>query len=55
MILKLLIGFYRWLWSLPPFDTTDGMMGEILFFGAILDILAIVGIIGVIITKATDK
>lgn len=55
MILKLLIEFYRWLWNLPPFDTTDVMMGSILFFGALLDMLAIVGIVGVIITKYTNR
>ena len=49
MILKLLIEFYRWLWNLPPFDTTDVMMGAILFFGALLDILAVIGIIASII------
>lgn len=51
MILKLLIVFYRWLWNLPPLDTTDTMMGLILFFGALLDIMAIVGIIGLIVTN----
>lgn len=51
MILKLLIVYYRWLWNLPPFDTTIVGMGCILFFGAMLDIIAIVGIIGLIITN----
>jgi hypothetical protein len=55
MILKLLIEFYRWLWDLPPFDTADVMMGAILFFGALFDIFAIVGIIGAIITKYTNR
>lgn len=55
MILKLLIEYYRWLWNLPPFDTTTDMMGPILFFGAFFDILAIVGIVGAIIIKYTDR
>lgn len=55
MILKLLIEFYRWLWSLPPFDTTNATMGLILFFGAVLDIFAIVGIVVAIIIKYTDR
>lgn len=55
MILKLLIEFYRWIWNLPPLDTTDVMMEPIMFFGAMLDILAIVGIISTIIIKYTDR
>lgn len=51
MILKLMINYYRWLWNLPPFDTTTAMMESILFFGAILDIFAIVGITGLIVTN----
>lgn len=51
MILKMLIVFYRWLWNLPPFDTTTAMMGSILFFGAMIDIVAIVGITGLIVTN----
>lgn len=45
MILKLLIEFYRWLWNLPPIDTTDGSMGFILFTGALIDIAVLIGII----------
>lgn len=55
MILKLLVEFYRWLWNLPPFDTTDVTMELILFFGALFDILAIVGIIGLTITAYNNK
>lgn len=55
MILKLLIEFYRWLWNLPPFDTADVMMGPILFFGALLDIVVVIGIVGAIIIKYTDR
>lgn len=50
MILKMLIVYYRWLWNLPPFDTTTNMMGSILVFGACFDIFAIVGITGLIVT-----
>jgi hypothetical protein len=55
MILKMLIVYYRWLWNLPPFDTTTDTMGVILTVGAMIDIIAIVGIVGAIITKYTDR
>ena len=46
-----MIDYYRWLWNLPPLDTANATMGAILFFGALLDIMAIVGIVGLIITN----
>ena len=55
MILKLLIEFYRWLWNLPPFDTTYVKMGSLMFFGALLDIVAIVAIVAMIIIRYTDR
>ena len=55
MILKLLINFYRWLWEMPPIDAADGMFGEIVLFGALIDIGAIIGLIGMIIIKYTDR
>lgn len=36
---------------MPPFDTTTAPMGSILFFGAMIDIVAIVGITGLIVTN----
>lgn len=51
MILKLLIDYYRWIWNLPPFDTTHIDMGSILFFGAIIDLVAVVGTVGLIVTN----
>ena len=55
MILKLLIGFYRWLWGMPPIDAADETYGLIVFFGALIDIGAIIGLIGMIIIKYTDR
>jgi hypothetical protein len=55
MIIKLLIVYYRWLWNLPPFDTTNATMGFLLFVSAVVDIVAIVGITGLIITRYTGK
>lgn len=45
MILKLLIEFYHWLWSLPPLDKTSEWMEFILFTGALIDIAVLIGII----------
>lgn len=53
MILKLLIEFYRWLWSLPPLDIVDTTI-ELAMFGAFIDIAVIIGLIGAIIIKFTD-
>lgn len=55
MILKLLIDFYRWLWNLPPLDTVDKTIESIVAFGAFIDIVALIGIIGAIIIKYTDR
>lgn len=55
MILKLLIEFYHWLWGMPAFDTTQPMMGFFMFFGAVLDIVVLVGIIGITITAIQDR
>lgn len=54
MILKLLTEFYRWLWSLPPLDIVDITIGLVVF-GAFIDIVVIIGLIGAIIIKFTDK
>ena len=54
MILKLLIDFYRWLWGMPPIDAADGTFGLIILFGVFIDIVAIIGLIGMIIIKYTD-
>ena len=37
------------------FDAADGVSGLIVFFGAIIDIVAIIGLIGMIIIKYTDR
>lgn len=55
MILKLLIALYRWLWNLPPIDATNEMFDLIVFFSAMIDIAVIIGIIGMIIIKYTDR
>lgn len=55
MILKLLIALYRWLWNLPPIDATNKMFDLIIFFSAMIDIVAIIGIIGTIIIRYTDR
>lgn len=55
MILKLLIDFYHWLWGVPAFDTTQQMMSCFMFFGAVLDVFALVGIIGITITAIQDR
>lgn len=55
MILKLLIEFYRWLWSLPPLDIANKAIEPIIIFGAFFDIVVLIGIIGAIIIKYTDR
>lgn len=55
MILKLLIEFYRWAWNLSPLDTADKMIEPVVAFGAYIDIVVLIGIIGVIISKYTDR
>ena len=48
MILKLLIDFYRWLWGMPPLaiHTINEQTLHILVFGAMIDIIVIIGIVG---------
>lgn len=57
MILKLLIEFYRWLWGMPPLviQTTNEPMTPVIFFGAMIDIVAIIGIVGLAITAYNDR
>lgn len=50
MILKLLTEFFRWSWSLPPLKTSDESIVFILF-GALIDVMVLVGIIGTIILE----
>ena len=53
MILRLIIAFTRWVWGVSPaFVTPEQPLGEwvvVLFFGALLDVLALVGVIGSIV------
>lgn len=53
MILKLLIEFYRWLCILPPLKTSDESIRFILF-GALIDVMVLVGIIGRVIFEILD-
>jgi hypothetical protein len=56
MILKGLIDFYRWLWGMKPvviqsIDEPELFIG----FGALIDIAAIVGIVGLAVTAYNDR
>lgn len=57
MILKLLIDFYRWLWGMKPWvvQTLDEPTALLIGFGAIIDIVAIVGIVGLAVTAYNDR
>lgn len=57
MILKLLIDFYRWAWGMKPWvvQTADNEIGLLIMFGAIIDICAIVGIIGLAVTAYNNR
>jgi hypothetical protein len=55
MILKLLINFYHWLWSLPPLDKTSEAMSFILFTGALIDIGVLIGIIVPTVITIQDR
>lgn len=57
MILKLLIDFYRWLWGMPPWvvQTIDEPTAMAIMFGALIDICAIVGVVGLAITAYNDR
>jgi hypothetical protein len=57
MILKLLIDFYRWIWGMKPWvmQTVDEPAALMISFGALIDICAIVGIVGSIITAYNDR
>lgn len=56
MILKILIDFYRWLWGMPPLAilTVDESI-LVIGFGALIDIGAIIGIIGLAVTAYNDR
>lgn len=57
MMLKLLIDFYRWLWGMPPLEiqTANEPWSLVISFGAIIDIGAIIGIIGLAVTAYNDR
>lgn len=57
MILKLLIDLYRWLWGMKPLvvQTVDEPTLLVISFGAIIDIGAIIGIIGLAITVYNNR
>jgi hypothetical protein len=57
MFLKLLIDFYRWLWGMPSWvvQTVDEPTMMVILFGALIDITAIVGIVGLAITAYNDR
>lgn len=57
MILKLLIDFYRWLWGMKPWvvQTVDEPMLLAIVFGALIDICAIAGIVGLAVTAYNDR
>ena len=57
MIVKLLIDFYRWLWGMPPLvtQTVTETVELVIFFSALIDISAIVGIIGSVITVYNNR
>jgi hypothetical protein len=57
MILKLLIDFYRWLWGMKPWavQTVDEPTVLLIVFGAMIDIVAIVGIVELAITAYNNR
>lgn len=57
MILKLLIDFYRWAWGMKPWitETVDEPTALLIVFGAMIDIVAIVGIVGLAVTAYNDR
>lgn len=57
MILKLLIDFYRWLWGMPPLvvQLDNEPIVLAITFGTIIDITAIIGIIGCAVTAYNDR
>lgn len=57
MILKLLIDFYRWLYGMPSLEIQTVNEGIFLAtgFGAIIDICAIIAIIGLAMTAYNDR
>lgn len=57
MILKLLIDFYRLLWGMKPWSaqTVDEQVAMVIMFGAMIDICAVVGIIGLAVSAYKDR
>lgn len=57
MILKLLIDFYRWIWGMEPWvvQTVDEPTALLIGFGALFDIVAIAGIVGLTVTAYNDR
>jgi hypothetical protein len=57
MILKLLINFYRWLWGMPPLaiHTINEQTLHILVFGAMIDVIVIIGIVACAIRAYRKK
>lgn len=57
MIVKILINFYRWLWGLEPLvvKTLDNSSSLIMIFGAFIDIMVIIGIVGFAIIAYSDR
>lgn len=59
MILRLIIAFTRWVWSVSPaFVTPEQPLGEwgaVMIFGAMLDVLALVGVTGTIVMWYTGR
>ena len=59
MILRLIVAFTRWAWGVSPaFVTPEQPLGKwvvVLFFGAMLDVLALVGVIGTVVIWYTGR
>lgn len=57
MILKLLIDFYRWLYGTKPWvvQVADDGIDSVIAFGAMIDICAIVGIVGLAVTAYNNR
>jgi hypothetical protein len=57
MILKGLIDFYRWLWGMKPvvIQSIDEPTLQAIGFGALIDIAAIVGIVGLVVASYNDR
>lgn len=60
MILRLIIAFTRWVWGVSPaFVTPEQPLGDewglVLSLGALLDVFALVGVIGAVVMWYTVR